>query len=301
MLRRQLSLLEVLFVVLLVLIVFALILPAFTTCCRSRGRAALVKEGAQQREIHRAMLVFAEDGNGHFPTPGRLNPQRDPGTGLQLPGIGPENHRKNLTRHVYSAMIALEYFDTDIMISPAEENPAIAEYVDYDYSEYAPLADTYWDGDATDDDSEGARWGFDIAFGDNDRPCHASFPLQTIAGLRAEQEWRASGNAAHTVISTRGPTDGALHGAAYDNAYALRMHGKQDAWLGAIVFSDNHIELRESFILNPANPGSAADNLFRAEDGPMGADVWIGFTKRVRVGAGGLPEGAELWEEPLVE
>ena len=103
-------------------------------------------------------MIFAEsDPGGYLPMPGRINRFTHPNLG-RVPGKGPQNYMKDSTGHLYSSMIAQEFFNMDLPISPVEQNPAISQYgtesadagTAYDYNAYDPPSDTYWMGDSAD-------------------------------------------------------------------------------------------------------------------------------------------------------
>ena len=86
-----------------------------------QGSAAdpvLLLDQQHQRTIHQAMVTFGErNADGALPMPGRINRYTSPYLGRQQ-GAGPHNYTKDSTGHLYSAMIAQEYLDTRVVISP---------------------------------------------------------------------------------------------------------------------------------------------------------------------------------------
>jgi len=104
-----------------------------------------IDDAGRIRQIHRSMLVFASDNKDRFPLPGLINRLPDlpspPGVG-NAPGIGPEDDSLNTTANLYAAMIAQNYYESKLVISPVERNPRVQIDVDYDYNQYKPAADT---------------------------------------------------------------------------------------------------------------------------------------------------------------
>src|SRR5439155_22740885 len=83
-----------------------------------------------------------------LPIPGLINRLPDvpqpPGLG-NVQGVGPEDYSLNTTGNLYSALIAQNYFNTDLCIGTTEVNPHIVRKTDYNYNAYHPAQDNYWD------------------------------------------------------------------------------------------------------------------------------------------------------------
>ena len=79
--RRGFTLIELLVVMAIIALLIGLLLPALA---KAQANARSLKDKAQQKEIHQAMLVFANDNEELLPTPGLINRLQDPYTGEQL-------------------------------------------------------------------------------------------------------------------------------------------------------------------------------------------------------------------------
>ncbi len=182
--KKAFTLIELLVVIAIIALLIGLLLPALA---KAQRNARTMKDAAQQKQIHQSFLTFANTSKGKLPTPGLINRLAADffggvGSGnQQLPGVGPEDFNENKTSSLYSSMIAQEYFGTDILIGPTEANPIVVEDINYDFAQYNPGDDTYWDED------------FDVnIWAQPDQPffCNTSYAHEAICGDRKALKWR---------------------------------------------------------------------------------------------------------------
>ncbi|MDY7107827.1 MAG: type II secretion system protein [Planctomycetota bacterium] len=256
---RGFTLIELLVVIAIIALLVGLLLPALA---KAQRNARSLKDKSQIKQIHQAMLVFANDNDDVLPTPGLINreanPYAPPGVDDQMPGVGPENQNQNTTANLYSCMIAQEYYNPDLLIGPTEVNPIIEEYVDYNFEMYDPPNDTYWDD----------NFQAQLTAG----PCHTSYYHLALIGQRKKVKWRNTSRENDPMIATRGTKNGTMEGEDWTRSYTLLLHGPKKTWVGNIAYSDNHTEASETFYpslvsYEPMTPDGqlTKDNIFAAE------------------------------------
>jgi len=276
--KRGFTLIELLVVIAIIALLIGLLLPALA---KAKRNAASLKDSAQIKQIHQACLTWAQDHKGVLPLPGLINRLPDLYLGENRPGLGPEDETKNISRNLYSSLVAQEYFNTDILISPVEENPDIFEYQQYRYEMFDPNNDTYWDGDG-----EAQSQGFDADI--QGGPSHVSYYHLALTGLRKKLRWRNTADNNDPLMSSRAPyrgrgiNDG--EACVYETSMTLLMHGAKDQWAGYVCYGDNHTEFTESFY--PAlvsyephedNSSLRKDNIFAAEFADYGGQPGNGY------------------------
>jgi prepilin-type N-terminal cleavage/methylation domain-containing protein/prepilin-type processing-associated H-X9-DG protein len=266
--RRGFTLMELLVVIAILMLLIGLLLPALA---RGRRNSQSTKDGTQQKEIHRTLLTWANNHDGLLPIPGQVN--RLPVGAAELPGQGPEDFTRNTSQNLYSALIAQDYLETDVLVGPTEVNPIVVEDLDYDRSVYSPADDSYWD----------PGFSMDIAGVAGQDECNASFAHEAICGRRKGRRWRDTQDTTYPILGTRG-VEGGLppDNEDYDKSPTLRLHGQKKVWVGNIVFADNHVERLANFYpvqtkYEPSDGSAQRDNIFDYEfpDGQADADAWL--------------------------
>jgi prepilin-type N-terminal cleavage/methylation domain-containing protein len=258
--NRGFTLVELLVVIAIIALLISLLLPALGKALRN-GRS--LKDGSQTKQIHQAMLSFAGNYKGKFPTPGLINRLPDAFLGNQ-PNVGDEDFSLNHTKNFYAAMIAQDFFPTVLLIGPTEVNTRVKNDEDYNFGAYNPSTDTYWDNN------------FSGVI--TNAECNTSYSHMAICGQRKKEKFRDSGSARDPIIGNRGPgTSGAVAVCnpgvqAYDKSPTLLLHDPKKIWDGNVCFNDNHTERLDSmyaalttyeFEFDPP----AKDNIYAAEFG----------------------------------
>ncbi|MCI0677373.1 MAG: prepilin-type N-terminal cleavage/methylation domain-containing protein [Phycisphaerales bacterium] len=250
--KRGFTLVELLVVIAIIALLIGLLLPALS---KARANARSLKDKTQIQQVHKACLVFAADNKNRLPTPGLINRKADipvpPGLG-QKNGVGPENVQKNHTAHLYSAMIARDYFKPDIIIGVTEVNPVIQEMKDYDYNAYQPAQDIYWYGDTANDTTfTNAFFKADPSISPSAGTCNASYAHLALCGARKKNRWTSNQDSATPAFGTRGTgaTSGAFAWGGVDTGVdqftkspTLQLHLPNQQWDGHVCFNDNHAD-----------------------------------------------------------
>ncbi len=247
--KRAFTLIELLVVVAIIALLIGLLLPALA---KAQRNAKTLRDSAQINQIHKAFLIFAQANKGRLPIPGLIN--RDAadldGDGVgstHIPGVGPEDYNMNNSARLYSTMISQEYFNTNILIGPTEENEIVVEDKNFNFEAYNPAQDVYWDDD----------FKMNIHVAPSNSPnaqANCSYFHMAIVGERKIRKWKDSQAAEDPALSTRGTgnsTDefrgGSMIGAEYEQSLTLLLHGPKKLWVGNVCFMDNHTATLETF------------------------------------------------------
>lgn len=277
--KRAFTLIELLVVIAIITLLMGILLPALA---KARATAKAVKDATQLKQVHTGFMTFSRQFDGTFPTPGLVN------TEGVTPGVGEEDHTKNTTRHMYSVCIAQNFFTPQLLFCPTETNPNILAKNNYDHEAYAPIDDTYWDGDNSGTDD---GWGPGEFNANLSELSHTSYAHSTLTGKRGRDHWNDSLDSEFGLVSNRGVIDGALN-QDYEESNTLGFHGGREQWVGNVCYGDGHVILEDSFtkdgIVYEDGGVSEPDNYFAEEtffgggnSAGSGWDIWLTFTPEV--------------------
>lgn len=312
-----------------------------TICCLGLAAAEGIGRGASDprllldqqhlRAVHQGMVAFGHQSiDGSLPMPGRINRFTDPVLGRRV-GAGPANWKKDSSGHLYSALIAREYLDTAVIISPAEANPVVSEYgtaaqdasIAYDYGAYDPASDIYWMGDTADPaqvspgtfptGSPNPIFRTKINRPPTNGRSHASYAHAMLCGQR-RYHWNVKAEADRVLLGNRGPKDGNSVGEDFTRSWTVLFHGASDVWVGNVVRGDGRVERLETAEGGTFHPSGAwwtcdsegrlPDNIFDAEffecDDAQGnwkqRDAWLAMNEVMTDGGGGDPKPLAIYD-----
>ncbi len=279
--KRAFTLVELLVVIAIIAVLLGILLPALS---KARKNALQIKCATQVKQIHTGFITQAnDDAVGQlYPMPGEINRLAISGTNIS--GRGDFNENKNSHQNLYSACVAKNLFPTTLLVSPAETSSRIGVCTNYDFNQYRPAQDTYWDGDTADGGGGGGVPHFLIQGGpaglNASATSYATMPLNntttgTTFNVRRKKEWRTSGNSKFVIIGNRGVKDGASNTPDYTNSQTLSIHGAKDEWEGNLCHNDNHVVFVRTSSpegLDRVGTGTTAilDNVFRNDAATSG-------------------------------
>jgi hypothetical protein len=201
------------------------------------------KDSTQVRGLHQAMVVFAQNNGDLYPLPSKLDAKDNT--------IKEGGRAKDTTANIYSILVYNGSISPEILVSPAEKNPAVtpADKYEYDQPKAAAVpAKAMWD-----------PAGIAAGLGPKDKGNVSYAHLQPAGGrLKA---WSNSFAATETILGSRGPqvrTVAAPKGGEKDakavvtlakpDSVTLGMLGDGTWWSGNIGFNDNHVEFADKLI-----------------------------------------------------
>lgn len=235
--RRGFTVVELIVVVIVVVIVAAGALvffglqPALT---QARGTARQMKDATQVRGIQQAMVIWANNNRDQYPLPSLIDTQN--ATVALAEGEDPKV--KDTTANILSLMIWHGNISPELCVSPAEVNPRIGVYQNYQYNQPGgtPIpALAMWD----------PAFSADFVNGTG----NVSYVHVAPVGPRMSV-WSSTFDSTQAVFSNRGPELGGVAYAADGTptttmvnpaSNTLRIHGVPGTWEGNVAYNDNHV------------------------------------------------------------
>jgi prepilin-type N-terminal cleavage/methylation domain-containing protein len=275
-LRKGFTLIELLVVISIIALLIGILLPALQ---RAKRNAGALRDGAQLKQIHTALVTWATNNDGRYPRPDRIDRRGYTEGSLTTNNQADANaYKKNRTGPVFSILIFNTMLVPDVMISPNEPNGSIISDTDF---HYGVMPQTFsgvnekelalWDPSFVGtpyekDESKKVVPDLRLIEQGNTSYSHTAVIPGTV---RYGRHWRDSLNASQAVLSNRGPlyatskgqtgknlqsspTDGIWYLSGSndanqgENSDALQFAGSSKSWGGNIAYNDNHVSLENS-------------------------------------------------------
>lgn len=238
--RRAFTMLELAVVLILAAVAAVLLLPALgRTKCGARG----MKDASQIRGVMQGLVVWAQNNKDSYPLPSALD--------LDNTTTSEQGRAKDHTANILSLLIYNGFVPVDLLVSPAEANPNIEPFANYQFGNPQAAADpskALWDPAFSVDFIKG-KGGTSYAH------------LQPTTP-RIDTLWKPTFNASEAVLGNRGPQVTAVQATETDVTVTVAnpdsvtnlIHGSRTSWEGHIGFNDNHVDSLMTLDWNTMQP-----------------------------------------------
>ncbi len=277
--RAGFTILELIVIVIAIVLIILILLPARG----GRGNPRPLKDATQLRAIHQAFVIWADNNDGKYPLPSKIDVDN-----FTVPELG---RTKDTTANIMSVLIIEGFLTPELFVSPLENNSNVQVYENYEIEDIGGAVDparALWD----------PKFCADFT---SEPGGHISYAHLIPQGKRLEM-WSTTYMAEEAILSNRGPKilsveqagDNVVTRFADPKSRTTKFFSGTTAnwWSGNVAYNDNHVDFNMNVYADtkpvgtpelnprlklPQDDGSTLDIhdvMFADEQAPEGKDSW---------------------------
>lgn len=283
--RRGFTLVDLIALIIAISIIAFVAFEFFARASTGSGSARQLKDSTQVRGISQSMIVWANNNNGEYPLPSRLD--------LSDLTVAEKGRGKDTTANIFSILNYNGMISPGICVSPSESNSSIS--VDQDYEFTSPRSavspsGALWDPAFSADFT--ARGGGNLSYGhlqpSGTRGVASSPGVWATEPTGRLLAWRDTFDSTQAVLGNRGPEIASV-GADYTptmknkSSNTFLIHGGRGTWEGNIGYNDGHVTFETSLkptgaLRYTSTSGERWDSLFFDEPDDMNqSNIFLGI------------------------